>query len=302
MHTTRAFESSRAPLRRRACAVVAAALLWLSAASGGPASARRQADAGPGLLAPYNAAIYDSSVYKFSNLRPLRPLEFDAATGTAKVVSATDWGGYKLGANNLSRDVWVTGAGEVQGRCRGFAGDVEMRLVQLLGLHPARRLTNFVSMTVRREDVFRPTADSDPTTTLPCSCPVAPTCGTEFPKGVTPQHRLWFGNQMFSSYVLSESPSIPVGYPWTRLGYTYDWKPGAEKYGVSEYVVKAGSTVTVTEIVPLKQYCSPAPGLHLAAGPVASPFLTYSPRYWSESASMRADWPAEKRSRQGSSE
>lgn len=252
-----AVEPSRALLRRPAPALVLAALL-LAAYGGGPASARQNAPDQAGLQAAYNAAIYDSSVYKFSNLRPLRPVEFDAATGTAKVVTVTDWPGYTRGRFKLEPDVWVTPDGEVQGRCRGFAGDVEMRLVQLLGLHPARRLTNFVLMTVRREDIFRPTADSDPTTTLPCACPVAPTCGTEFPKGAAQEHRLWFGKQMFSSYVLSESPSIPVGYPWTRLGYTYDWKPGAEKYGASEYVIRAGSAVTVTDIIPVKQYCGPA--------------------------------------------
>ncbi|MBU6351343.1 MAG: hypothetical protein KGS73_14490 [Chloroflexi bacterium] len=38
-------------------------------------------------------------------------------------------------------------------------------------------------------------------------------------------------------------------YPWTRLGYTYDWSNSASEVGLSEFVVAAGSTVAVEPVV-----------------------------------------------------
>ena len=72
----------------------------------------------------YNQAIYDSAVYKFSNLRPLVPLKFDAPAKTAKVVTLTSYGGYQPGEVTLTREVWVTGFPEVQNACRVFKGDL----------------------------------------------------------------------------------------------------------------------------------------------------------------------------------
>lgn len=255
MNIRHAVESSRA--RRRAGFKIVAALLLLLT-GGDFASARQNAPDQPNLLAAYNAAIYDASVYRFSNLRPLRPLKFDPATRTAQVVTLTDFPGYRVGETKLPVYLWVTGVPEVRDRCRDFSGDVEMRLRQLFGLHPGRRITNFVVMNVKEGDVFRPTADADPTNTLPCSCPVPVNCGESFPAAVPDAHLRWFAEQMLSSYVLSESTLIPVGYPWTRLGYTYDWKPGADRYGASEYVIRRDSTVMVTDIIPIKKYCGAA--------------------------------------------
>lgn len=244
-------------MRRRGSALklfAASSLLLLSAGFGNSAFAFQSAADESSILAAYNAAIYDSSVYKFSNLRPLRPLKFDPATKSASVVTLTSFN-YKLGETRLPVYVWVTAVPEVQEICRGFTGDLDLRLRQFFGLHPNRKFTTFVTMTVKEGDIFRPTANPDPTTTLPCSCPVPANCGEAFPETVSESHRRWFADQMLSSYVLSESSLIPVGYPWTRLGYTYDWKPGANKYGASEYVIRKDSTVTVTEITPYKKYC-----------------------------------------------
>jgi hypothetical protein len=36
-------------------------------------------------------------------------------------------------------------------------------------------------------------------------------------------------------------------YPWTRLGYTYDWAPDAKEVGMSEYVLQTGSGIWVEQ-------------------------------------------------------
>lgn len=259
MPITPTVEHLRAALRRGASAVAVAALLLL-AAGGGPAPAQQKAPEQSSLQAVYNASIYEAAVYKFSNVRQLRPLEFNPVTRKTRVVTLTDFKGYARGEFPISRYVWVTAVPEVQERCRGFTGDVEMRLRQLLGLPPGQEIIHFVVMDVSQGDIFRPAASDDPTTTLPCpSCPTPPNCGEVFPANVKREHVRWFAEQMLSSYLLAEVPLMRSGFPWTRLGYTYDWKPGADKYGASEYVIRPDSTVTVVDIKAIKDYCSPPP-------------------------------------------
>jgi hypothetical protein len=64
--------------------------------------------------------------------------------------------------------------------------------------------------------------------------------------------------QLLGSYIVT--PSLldrrGNGYPWTRLGYTYNWRPGTDKYGASEYVVRKGATVNVLDVIPYQQYCA----------------------------------------------
>lgn len=53
----------------------------------------------------------------------------------------------------------------------------------------------------------------------------------------------WFANQTRYSYTADANP-----YPWTRLGYTYDWGSG-NHVGLSEFVVRGaradGTTIAV---------------------------------------------------------
>ena len=45
------------------------------------------------------------------------------------------------------------------------------------------------------------------------------------------------------------------GYPWTRLGYTYDWAPDASERGASEFVIPAETTVQVASFTTTDEYC-----------------------------------------------
>lgn len=209
------------------------------------------------LMNAYNNAIYDASVYKFSNLRPLKKLEFDPQTHTARVVTLTDFP-YTLGVTKpLPVEVWVTAVPEVQDACQRFKGDIALRLRQLLGLPPAQKFTHFVVLTVKQGDIFRPAVNPNPTTTFLCDCPIDWACGKGFSKDISQKELTWLANQMLGSYAISESTQTRNGFPWTRLGYTYDWSPGSGKYGASEFVIWRGSVVTVEEIIPYETYCRP---------------------------------------------
>jgi hypothetical protein len=61
---------------------------------------------------------------------------------------------------------------------------------------------------------------------------------------------------MASAYVM-DNPKGP-GYPYTRLGYTYDWAGNAlpSHYGASEFVVAPGSVVKAVQIVATDDYCA----------------------------------------------
>ena len=114
---------------------------------------------------------------------------------------------------------------------------------ELLGLPPGNGKTRFVEMWASTSDLFRPSPDPE-TTDREASI--------DFPQplraiSVTSDYALWFQNVLAASYG-------PNGYPWTRLGYTYDWKPGSSEKGLSEFVVPAGSTVELHSVTQNADY------------------------------------------------
>ena len=207
------------------------------------------------LIKRLDKVIYDAAVYKDSNLRPLNPLKFEPTTMTAKVVTLTGYE-YSKGSYTLTRDLWVTAVPEVKNKCQGVRGDLALWLRELLGLHPDSQVKHFVVIEVKKDDIFRPTPNPDATTTSPCGSSQAKNCGEFFPEGVSDRHIKWIANQMLGSYLISK-PLKSDGYPWTRLGYTYNWRRGSDRYGASEYVIRQGAVVNVEEIIPYREYCSP---------------------------------------------
>lgn len=209
------------------------------------------------LLAIYEQAIFDSAVYETKNLRPLRPLVADA-DGEVIVATLTSLDGK---AGDLlpitGSGVWVTGIPEVQDICRGFTGDVVMHVRQLLGLPPDAHVPRVLVLRAKASDIFRPAVDPNVFTTSPCSqltnAPAPEHCGNVFPSDTAPSHYAWIAAQSF------ELHEIPHGYPWTHLGYTYNWKPGADRYGASEYVIRPGAPVAIVENVTPEAYCAPVP-------------------------------------------
>ena len=204
----------------------------------------------------YDQAVVDAAVYKHDNLRPLFPLKFDESTMTATVVTLTNYK-YPGGQQSLTRYVWVTAVPEVQQKCRKFSDtDLPLRLRELLGLQPSASIGSFVTMTVRASDIFRPAPNPITTTESLCDHPEKDkTCGAVFPDWVSSEHKSWIAGKMLTSYLVAQEHDSALSYPWTRLGYTYDWKRGADKYGASEYVIRPGAIVTVTGSQPYTNYC-----------------------------------------------
>jgi hypothetical protein len=208
------------------------------------------------LRALYDKAIYDASVYKPAHVRKLRPLRIDA-------------NGEVLGATLTSLDgkrhtlitagdggIWITGVPEVQDICRTWTGDIKMKLRQLIGLPPDAHIPYVLTLRVKASDVFRPSPHGAITTTMPCTqlqdAPIPAECGNLFSPDATPEHYQWLAQQTF------ELHEIPDGYPWTHLGYTYNWAPDApDRYGASEYVIRGGADAFVVSNQTPEEYCAP---------------------------------------------
>jgi hypothetical protein len=201
----------------------------------------------------YERAVIDSAVYQRWNVRPLRPLTPDehGQVLVAMVTSKDGKVGDSLTAGTYG--MWVTGVPEVQTLCRAFHGDVAMQLRELLGLPPDADVPRVLVLKVAVSDLFRPAPDDSTNTPLPCkplSDNTTPTdCGNAFPSTTTPFHYQWMAIETLYLH------AIPNGYPWTHLGYTYNWTPGADRYGASEYVIRANAKGVIIENVPTVKYC-----------------------------------------------
>jgi hypothetical protein len=139
-------------------------------------------------------------------------------------------------------DSWVTVAPEL----KDYFGNTmpePLRIAQLLGLPPgdADRKAYMLEMYVSPEDLFRPCPDPEITDSQ---------CELDFPldlfrafdpaaliyadqNGVDAfvDYTAWFENRSDFIY------TAQYPYPWTRLGYTYDWGRPSYPVGLSEFIV-----------------------------------------------------------------
>jgi hypothetical protein len=159
-----------------------------------------------------------------------------------------------------SYDSWVTVVPEIR-NFFGISVPQPLRIAQLLGLPPEYAAQGnpseakyMLEMWVSPKDLFRPCPDSEITDTT-CETgfpvdmfrtldPANKVRATEGPEyGVFKTYSSWFTNRTRYGYTRGSSP-----YPWTRLGYTYDW--GSSNHtGLSEFVLHGrkedGSKISV---------------------------------------------------------
>lgn len=143
---------------------------------------------------------------------------------------------YELTSDFLT---WVVQVSEYEEKAHALKLDrlkgqaLALRLEQLLGLPPEADTTKvFMVMKVRGEDLFRPCRDPD---IADCACSL------NFPGGyyahLSPYDTVYEG--------LVESQK---GFPWTRMGYTFDWRARSrDHFGLSEYIIRQGAEVEIME-------------------------------------------------------
>jgi len=121
--------------------------------------------------------------------------------------------------------------------------DKTARLKQLLGLTPTGEYKYFIEFWVKPEDLFRPCPDKEITDSA---------CQTCFPPSVDSEHKQWINNLRAESYSACD---LYNQYPWTQLGYTYDWNKKSKTHvGLSEFVISKNSKIIVKQIYTTQEY------------------------------------------------
>ena len=208
----------------------------------------------------YQAAIDDARIAEASEIDPnLTPviesntnITWRGEPGNKKIVLTTwtSWDGYDkligkvvnvnslpssyqeakndfspMGQYQVTRDIWVTVAPELKNFIRNQHISFEkrsLRCEQLIGLPPNGGKTRFVEFLVDPKDIFRPSPDPEITDTV---------AELDFPANVSETHKTWINT---TKSVIYDSWK----FPWTRLGYTYDWgNPVPPHIGLSEYII-----------------------------------------------------------------
>lgn len=141
-------------------------------------------------------------------------------------------------------EVWTFTGGELAdwyNEHKDSVNDWPARLRQLIGLTPDNQATHFTAMWVNPEDVLRPAYVQEIGEVQMTSA---------LSENTDEAFKEWFDSNIIWSYFDS-------AYPWTRLGYTYDWAADAEdEYGLSEFLVADGSEVKVAYTVTTEEMLS----------------------------------------------
>ncbi len=114
--------------------------------------------------------------------------------------------------------------------------DWDERFRQLLGLPERAWYSHFTAFTVMPDDVIRPAYQPDPRKQITPDMLDGSNLG---------KYEEWFRQNEHWSFRETE-------WPWTRLGYTFDWAPGRER-GLCEFLLLPGSEVKVEWTVTTKE-------------------------------------------------
>lgn len=134
-------------------------------------------------------------------------------------------------------EVWVTSLAEMEAWYKHDYGDGKTednwtaRFEMLLGMPADGTHRHFSALWADPADIVRPAYNPDATN----SQMYTHFTGTA---GETDEFLEWFDDNILWSYFESD-------YPWTRLGYTYDYSDNWTEYGLSEFLINADSTVDV---------------------------------------------------------
>jgi hypothetical protein len=152
------------------------------------------------------------------------------------VVTWTRYGdSYPVGNTTITwwGDTWVTVVPELKDRIEELNISPEsltLRVEQLLGLPNGSSNSWFVELWVNPDDLFRPSPDPEINDTVAM---------LNFPENVSIEYKAWFNGMIISQYFQEKK------YPWTRLGYTYDWGNPETEVGISEFMIRKNSEVVV---------------------------------------------------------
>ena len=153
-------------------------------------------------------------------------------------------------------EIWVSLGEQLRAACAGAANPVP-RIQRVLGLPPGPAPDHVVTeLEVARKDLVRPCVAGHDVKTPTCEFkfpdPPAPGADAATLRGEYDQLRL-VAKQMWNSYRVGfdRDTQLPAderraGYPFTGMGWSYDWGSGRPgNFGVTEFVIKPRADVKV---------------------------------------------------------
>lgn len=175
----------------------------------------------------------DDEVMELVCLTPEDPqVIWDEAGQRVLLVTWHDYGEPCEPGDSLAHDdIWATSLGELTAWYREEGRNVDnwdLRFAQLLGMPDDGSCTRFTAFWISPSDVIRPAYVTDVTAQME----------NGYDQVTDPAYRAWFDSNILYSYFES-------AYPWTRLGYTYDWSGGDSVYGLTEFLIADGSQTEV---------------------------------------------------------
>ncbi len=149
--------------------------------------------------------------------------------------------------NTGNYPVFITAAPYLKEEQYGNYSDkkLTLRLDELLGLPPTAHYSYFMEVWVRPEDMFRPCFDPSVGTS---ACEFAPS-KQDASRG---DHMAWLYKYMYDSY---SDTMITGRYPFSHLGYTYDWNPKNKAHtGLSEFVIGTNKDIFIKKVYTTRSY------------------------------------------------
>ena len=129
-------------------------------------------------------------------------------------------------------EIWTFTDKEILAWFEENGEDVEdwgLRLEELIGLPEGSGYTHVSAFWCDPEELIRPAYVTDITVQMDVSALDGSMLG---------EYEEWFEGNIIWSYFDS-------AYPWTRLGYTYDWNEDGNEYGLTEFIILPGSEVEI---------------------------------------------------------
>jgi hypothetical protein len=202
-----------------------------------------------------NQAVWPNPATVAHDLVQLKPTDILVTWTSSAAVS---------GLATKKTPTWVTAAPHLQEFCKQFVRDngadlnqLNLRLKQRLGLPPDTTYDTFVEFTVTSDDfakIFRPCGDQA-TSTSTCAAVNGGDVWKSDP-GIKPDALTFLVKNHYSSYATGHP------YPWTALGYTFDWARQRDstdfvRKGESEFVIPAGFQPQNPQAKSTADYCKP---------------------------------------------
>ncbi len=189
----------------------------------------------------YSRAMCDAVVAEPDEIRPLVEITKDSELVTwnedGDKVLMLSWNRHperyiRDSVYTVDDPIWTFTDQEIISWYRDNKDEVKdwiLRLEELIGLPENSGYTHVTAFWCEEDEILRPAYETDITEQIEPSDLDGSSLG---------ELEDWFNENILYSYIYS-------AYPWTRLGYTYDWKGDSDEYGLSEFIIIPGSSVEI---------------------------------------------------------